>query len=127
MSERRKLKPINQRKPEKSFSQSEIAEEICKETGFTRKDVLLVLQQYGKIAREKLCSGSKVYFSGIGTMFPIVKVSRYSFVLQYKYGGDGMTEPQYVPKMHFCKPLKNKLKEVEISEELINEQYAEEN
>ena len=78
------------------------------------------------LAREKLCDGLKVYSSGIGTMFPMVKVSRYSFVLQYKYGGEGMTEPQYVPKMHFCQTIKDELKAVEISEELVNEQYIEE-
>lgn len=123
MSEKRKLKPLNHRKPEKCFYQHEMAEEISKRTGFTKNDVLMVLKEYGEIAREKLCDGAKVYFSGIGTMFPIVKVGRYSYVLQYKYGGDGMTKAQFVPRLHFCRSLKDDMKAIEVPEELIEAQY----
>jgi nucleoid DNA-binding protein len=126
MAEQRKLKPLNQRKPERCFYQHEMAKELCEKTGFRKEDVLLVLQEYGRLAREKVCQGYKVYFSGMGTIYPKVRVGRYSYILQYKYGGDGMGKEQFVPKMDFGKPFKAQLKAIEVPKELLEFQYEDE-
>lgn len=124
MGERRKLKPLNHRKPERKINHSVMCKNIADATGFRKEDVLEVLYAYGELARQEMLNGNKVYFSGIGTLYPLVQIGKYSPVLQLKKGGDGITKTVYIPKMAFNINLKKDLKEIEISDEIIEAQFA---
>ena len=120
---KRKLKPINDRKPKERLTTSEAAKAVADETGFRTSDILRVLQSYGKVVKDGLTDGKRVWVSGIGTICPMIRVSRFSPVLKCKVGGDGMTKAQYVPHMTFHKHIKNELKEIEVSKEALDSQY----
>lgn len=117
------LKPLAERRPKEKLSHSQMLKEISKKTGFRVCDIREVLKCYGEVGRQTLLDGKQLYIPLIGTAYPIVKVGRYSPVLQMKKGGDGITKPMIVPKFCFNKVTKRQLKEIEVSKEVEQAQY----
>ena len=73
----RKLKPTHLRKPSEVVTYEEMVKDLADETGFTKVDVDYVITTYLKMVRKELLERKLVKLKGLGSLFPMVRASRF--------------------------------------------------
>lgn len=125
MGEKRKLKPIQKRRPKHMVGMQEFIQDISDETGFTTKDVRMVWHTGINILIGYLLEGRSLLLYRIGMIYPIIKPSRMVTSLK---GNNGTPEKMEMPARWIVKfrPgefVKKKMLEKPPTKEEINNLY----
>jgi hypothetical protein len=122
--DKRKLKPVVNRKPKDVVTTEMLSEELSEITGFRKQDIHLVLKEFGKLALKKVLDVKSVKISSIGTLFPLVRIGCYSPLLEYKFGPEGAVgRNKFIPKFQITQSLKRDLDSMEVPYELAEQQF----
>lgn len=73
---KRSLKPLNQRKPEKTTTVKEMAKFVSAETGFREDDILIVIKSIVNYVYISVKRGFGVSFPKLGIFYPLIKPAR---------------------------------------------------
>jgi nucleoid DNA-binding protein len=76
MTNKGKLKPIGDRKPDEMIKMKQFAKEISKRTGFTVSDITYVWRTGIDIIIEYMIQGKSMVLPKIGMFYPFIKPSR---------------------------------------------------
>lgn len=101
MEEKRKLKYMYQRMPDKKVGTVEIVNAIHKKTGFARMHIDEVIKELSNVIEESLQERKSVYLHNIGTIFPVIKPGK-NVVKINKFKEKG-AELMYMPARWVCK------------------------
>lgn len=73
---KRKLKPLNQRKPETTTTVKEMAKFVSAETGFREDDILIVIKSIVNYVYISVKRGFAVSLPKLGIFYPLIKPKR---------------------------------------------------
>ena len=122
---KRKLKPLSQRKPEESIAYPDLVDMVVRKTKYRKVEVKLLMDTMFDIVHDSVCNKKSVKLPKLGTLFPTVKRSRIGMALN---GGVGKPVPCVVPdrwlaRFQVSRDLEDDLKKLTVSEEELETLY----
>lgn len=73
---KRQLKPLRDRKPEKTTTVKEMAKFVSAETGFREDDILIVIKAIVAYVQRSVIAGFAVSLPKLGIFYPLIKPQR---------------------------------------------------
>lgn len=122
---KKRLKPLRERKPQKTTTVKEMCEFISKETGFRQDDIQIVIKSLARYVKHCMMLKLGVSLPKIGILYPLIKPAR---TVMSMNGGVGTPtkmkmDSRWQMKFKASESVDRELADIEVSEEEYNDLY----
>lgn len=122
---KKRLKPLRERKPQRTTTVKEMCEFISEETGFRQDDIAIVIKSMIKFIKRSIRLKMGVSVPKLGIFYPLIKPAR---TVMSMNGGVGTPtkmkmDSRWQMKFKTSEAIDRELAEMEVSEEEYNNLY----